>query len=801
MSDVFSPRAQRAMSENLETSTFGRLLPSHSGSGTPEARFQRPGSAPAVLKEQSPRPRARNAPIDSDEDLLERVREGFRRDRSSPLVGSQDTNSSSDSNVDSVDFISSESNVSSEDDNLHETKINEVDASLSRIRDMAASGLNSFCHPPVLDKLCEQVKATHDFREDKDGNWELMVEEDGAFQAFVDGIATLPEAEGSMDRLRKATGGLDDLVICQVTYECTALVVHYANLVNAAAGGFFYLSSATGRQAFFDTFFPLIDHFFRKGGEALIALPIGELSESALESLRSWQATYAELYPREQQAIKFFFVSDHDRDQLYHVKEFFAIAPGGACVYGVPTANMNASRVGTKVIKVKGVKDQRHAAKSTEILRLNLYDYNLEQAIIKIITDLGSFWYRVHRRGHIFYNVLALDWYLGAKSMPRNLDNIRNTKRAAVLRAAYDLLNDAAPDPSDQIQQISVALAGRDQADDSSDDITSGLDEPIVLLHPTPAKRRTKLKKTHKKKLKEVKDRYSNRRNDEENLAIANMNAEIIKELKESITDPDLAEALDRLGERSSYQSRRGGGSAGEDNDDDDDDDSAGGDIPPPPPASDDSDDQSGNASSRGDPDGNAGEDEGFDGGDGNTADDEGGSAAAAEPAVAPDDAASKPSSMKKRVRKPPSATYTRLQLSDTCDFCGRTRADQAAAGLKKTSMASITRFGQHTACQACNGRLRNGASEIIDFDAALKWCQHKGHKGLAKKTGDVCKVCKRDRDSFGRTSCMLSFQQLKGRPKTLCKTCAYHLRTPEGKKIKSWKQARKHVKLKRKLV
>ncbi|KAK4333227.1 hypothetical protein RTBOTA2_001935 [Rhodotorula toruloides] len=58
--------------------------------------------------------------------------------------------------------------------------------------------------------------------------------------------------------------------------------------VNAALGGFVFLTSATARPAFFDFFVPMIMPFFESGGRMLISIPASELSKGAGEIVRTW---------------------------------------------------------------------------------------------------------------------------------------------------------------------------------------------------------------------------------------------------------------------------------------------------------------------------------------------------------------------------------------------------------------------------------------------------------------------------------------------------------------------------------
>ncbi|KAK4333203.1 Proteophosphoglycan ppg4 [Rhodotorula toruloides] len=101
--------------------------------------------------------------------------------------------------------------------------------------------------------------------------------------------------------------------------------------VNAALGGFVFLTSATARPAFFDFFVPMIMPFFESGGRMLISIPASELSKGAGEIVRTWAGLVKAMPKVAKSGGGLFYnvVSDYTRFRSHHLKEMFIGSSGG----------------------------------------------------------------------------------------------------------------------------------------------------------------------------------------------------------------------------------------------------------------------------------------------------------------------------------------------------------------------------------------------------------------------------------------------------------------------------------------
>ncbi|BGO97304.1 hypothetical protein JCM10021v2_000947 [Rhodotorula toruloides] len=114
--------------------------------------------------------------------------------------------------------------------------------------------------------------------------------------------------------------------------------------VNAALGGFVFLTSATARPAFFDFFVPMIMPFFESGGRMLISIPASELSKGAGEIVRTWAGLVKAMPKVAKSGGGLFYnvVSDYTRFRSHHLKEMFIGSSGGDVLDATFSENMNA---------------------------------------------------------------------------------------------------------------------------------------------------------------------------------------------------------------------------------------------------------------------------------------------------------------------------------------------------------------------------------------------------------------------------------------------------------------------------
>ncbi|GAA6058378.1 hypothetical protein NBRC10513_002526, partial [Rhodotorula toruloides] len=122
--------------------------------------------------------------------------------------------------------------------------------------------------------------------------------------------------------------------------------------VNAALGGFVFLTSATARPAFFDFFVPMIMPFFESGGRMLISIPASELSKGAGEIVRTWAGLVKAMPKVAKSGGGLFYNVDsfplpaasslRAGFRSHHLKEMFIGSSGGDVLDATFSENMNA---------------------------------------------------------------------------------------------------------------------------------------------------------------------------------------------------------------------------------------------------------------------------------------------------------------------------------------------------------------------------------------------------------------------------------------------------------------------------
>ncbi|GAA6023237.1 hypothetical protein JCM10207_005217 [Rhodosporidiobolus poonsookiae] len=665
--------------------------------------------------------------------------------------------------TDNEDALGADSDSDLGDDSLEDLVKYKLHLQPSDDLEDAAAGVNAGVPGIFTDATISQALAraeeTEDYRTDE-RNFEVRFLQRGGVHELFSAVAEM-EDTGGYEALKKVLGGKTRCKVRQRPGGRTALAPFIVNAINAAAGGFAYITSSTGRKAFWSTFLPLIDRFFVKGGKMVIAIPVGELSEKALDNLRSWSRVYAKATVKNGGGLRFFFITEFSGDESYHMKEFFVMAPGGATVISMMSANLNGRSLGLETLFATDDAELRKARKSVELMQMDLYKFNEDDTLTDELKALSRFWVTANRSGWIILNSPALDGYLVAAGK-RSLESVYKAKRRHLLTAIMGRIDDPQQRQISAEKQHAIALAtsyGREQADkDSSGDESSGneSDAPPVLAVRTKADRRARILKRQQRYISQLESQHRVPWTEEERLKIANMNAEILAEFldehpawAEAITDLSLA-PQNRPRSKVRKRKPRGRTPASSSNlfpgskDDSE------------PSTVADKDDNKSTSSSDGDSDndgggggvaggkkegtrpgsnGGADEDDGNDTPSSTDADDDEDNYSQDEPAagaagLSDSDARAKragsrartsaspeksPSKAQERGSATPAAKRTPNLQGEECDFCDET---------PKSNLYNINRFVlPKRACRKCKGRLDNGAKDITSYSDARDYC------------------------------------------------------------------------------
>ncbi|BGP05550.1 hypothetical protein JCM10049v2_001356 [Rhodotorula toruloides] len=201
----------------------------------------------------------------------------------------------------------------------------------------------------------------------------------------------------------------------QSTLNNVSIVFLLVFAVNAALGGFVFLTSATARPAFFDFFIPMIMPFFESGGRMLISIPASELSKGAGEIVRTWAGLVKAMPKVAKSGGGLFYnvVSDYTRFRSHHLKEMFISSSGGDVLDATFSANMNAR--GMAIPKSFSFDDGTPRADgSNERIDLNFYPRDSLGAIA-VIKEYQAFWEGEYERGNILVPGKALDEFLATR--------------------------------------------------------------------------------------------------------------------------------------------------------------------------------------------------------------------------------------------------------------------------------------------------------------------------------------------------------------------------------------------------
>ncbi|GAA5993480.1 hypothetical protein JCM11641_002672 [Rhodosporidiobolus odoratus] len=323
--------------------------------------------------------------------------------------------------------------------------------------------------------------------------------------------------------------GRTSLKVRQRPGGSTGLITYVVNLVNAAAGGFAFLTSATGRQAFWNHFFPLIDRFFTKGGKMVAAIPVGELSEKALDNLRSWMRVYEKAAEEKSGGLRFFFVTEFAGDSSYHIKEILIVAPGVATVFIILTANFNSRGLGLGVVDCKTARERRNIPKSAELLSAHLYQLGNDEAAAEQLEDLARFWVKASRNRWVILDTPALDDFLVAAGK-RSLTSIYKYKRRTLLQMIVGRIEDDEQRQLAAQKQHAIVLAAAPAHARNEESSSEDSDAPELRVRTRPS-RRLRLLKRQQRYLARVQNTHKPEWTVEEQLEIENMNAKVLAEL------------------------------------------------------------------------------------------------------------------------------------------------------------------------------------------------------------------------------------------------------------------------------
>ncbi|GAA6014380.1 hypothetical protein JCM10207_005442 [Rhodosporidiobolus poonsookiae] len=285
--------------------------------------------------------------------------------------------------------------------------------------------------PATFDKLPELLQAADAYRNDV-ANWDVEVgRERGMWgivgdipmrEAKVEEMKTLDEYFGGEDirRVRQYPGGGEE-IICE----------HFIKVINAAAGGFVLLASAAARTAFFEIFEHL-GPFFKSGGKMLMLVPVGELKNNVRLNFAVWQSVLGKLSEQEDGGLRCAF-TNNDQLNNAHVREGFAICPGGKLVEMNFTCDFTASAVGIEVLRAWDPAARRAARQSLEKATFQLYDLNSDDEAAagrarEVIDEASDFWRKQARLGRLVWNSPVLDElnaFIAAASKPMMVESAR----------------------------------------------------------------------------------------------------------------------------------------------------------------------------------------------------------------------------------------------------------------------------------------------------------------------------------------------------------------------------------------
>ncbi|GAA5957907.1 hypothetical protein JCM3765_006198 [Sporobolomyces pararoseus] len=397
-----------------------------------------------------------------------------------------------------------------------------------------------------LEQIDERRQQTAAYLADK-ANYERFLEEEGGFVKLVQENASREGTEYLNGQLHSIF--TPERPLCIVTRQCpetpTSHLAFLVRVINLAAGGFFFFTSACGRKAFWTSFFPLIMPFFKAGGRALLAIPAGELSVEALEEERSWQQV---IERQTSGQLRFVFVTDYDQYQSWHIKEGLVVAPGGEMVDIQMSGNFNSRGVGTE--KATAPDTATAACKPGSAERMTVIRFHFEESTGRQhVQDLANYWFNLSRKRSLFYNVPSLFDFL-AHRHSKTLEDLRRFKKSTLIREVLaELEHEDRRDTNERLQEA-IALA----APISSTDETEFKEQidPLTLpiqLSDTAREAIRSLVKEQKEVLHDFMGQFKREWTKEEKLKIASMNAEIIEELIE-IGGEEFVTALKSLQDR-----------------------------------------------------------------------------------------------------------------------------------------------------------------------------------------------------------------------------------------------------------
>ncbi|GAA6019471.1 hypothetical protein JCM11491_000969 [Sporobolomyces phaffii] len=188
-------------------------------------------------------------------------------------------------------------------------------------------------------------------------------------------------------------------------------------VINAAPGGFFFLTGACGRVANWSTLFPLLLPFFQAGGSGLIVLSTQELSLETFEEAQAWQQVI-EATGR----LRFVFAK-LDSSNLC---DGIVVAPGGEMV------DITLSRI--REPRDVGVFDASTTIAAVPELAERMTVHRLsfeEEEAREQVEEIAEFWFDLAQDNHLFDQD---DELLQTRSLLRDLDDIRSRKKSTLLR-------------------------------------------------------------------------------------------------------------------------------------------------------------------------------------------------------------------------------------------------------------------------------------------------------------------------------------------------------------------------------
>ncbi|GJN90173.1 hypothetical protein Rhopal_003172-T1 [Rhodotorula paludigena] len=401
-------------------------------------------------------------------------------------------------------------------------------------------------------------------------NWETALSRDGELEELVHEIAQL-DCTKAAAMLRKITDDSNFLRVYQQPGGSICIGNYILNLINAVAGGFVFLTSATGRKAFWRKIFPLIERFFVHGGKLLVVIPIGEISEGALVDLRTWSAVFSKLAGESGGSLRFAFVDGFENQQSWHIKLGFGIAPGGAGFCWQTGSNFNSRAVGVDGIGVRSEKQRRRAPKSAESFEVRLHDLSnpVDEEFRKQWEDVFRLFRDAASAGWLIYDTPSLNDYLASRTRTRTINDIRLAKKSFLSQHLISLQHaNASGKRRDDEQQTAVGLAAGPSFAPSSDEdgeavqpaqVRRAADKTAnrgsgVLYVRVSAERQRKLRKLQQKMRDNLERPHHTARTVEERLLLANLNADILDELQQE--HPAWTKSIEQLRKKGENQPR-----------------------------------------------------------------------------------------------------------------------------------------------------------------------------------------------------------------------------------------------------